>query len=347
MAKLRKGYLFKRGKIFYACWFVSGKKMVQSTGQSDRRDAKKELARIMQPYLIQDEITTLQTVKARIEGAKAELVIYDEQRNPPLLISAAWPAYLKHPDHLDSGPQTQAAYESHYGQFRKWMKEKHPAVTALRDVTLEIAGEYVSHLTARGLSANRFNKHVRFLALLFRTLTVPAKLTSNPWLPRWRKRQVANSRRELTKDELCRVCQSAKGEMRMLFALGIYSGLRLGDCATLRWSEVDLHRGMICRIPNKTSRSNPKPVLVPLHRVLAAMLAEIPPDQREEYVIPGIAARYKADAPTLSRSITRHFVDNKVSTVKPGTGGDAKKRAVTEVGFHSLRHTFVSLCREA
>jgi hypothetical protein len=31
---------------------------------------------------------------------------------------------------------------------------------------------------------------------------------------------------------------------------------------------------------------------------------------------------------------------------KPGTGTNGK-RAVVEVGFHSLRHTFVSLCRES
>ena len=58
-----------------------------------------------------------------------------------------------------------------------------------------------------------------------------------------------------------------------LFALGVYSGLRLGDCATLRWPEVDMVRGIICRIPNKTARRNPKPVLVPIHPVTREMLA--------------------------------------------------------------------------
>ena len=53
---------------------------------------------------------------------------------------------------------------------------------------------------------------------------------------------IANSRRELTIDELRKVCQTATGELRTLLALGIYSGLRLGDCATLRWGEVDLPR---------------------------------------------------------------------------------------------------------
>jgi integrase len=30
---------------------------------------------------------------------------------------------------------------------------------------------------------------------------------------------------------------------------------------------------------------------------------------------------------------------------KPGTGPGTGKRAVVEIGFHSLRHSFVSMCR--
>jgi integrase len=39
-------------------------------------------------------------------------------------------------------------------------------------------------------------------------------------------------------------------------------------------------------------------------------------------------------------------LSNKIQSHKPGTGMNGK-RAVVEVGFHSLRHTFVSLCRES
>ena len=44
--------------------------------------------------------------------------------------------------------------------------------------------------------------------------------------------------------------------------------------------------------------------------------------------------------------VQRHFKACGITLHKPGTGKDGK-RAVIEVGFHSLRHTFVSLCRES
>ena len=44
--------------------------------------------------------------------------------------------------------------------------------------------------------------------------------------------------------------------------------------------------------------------------------------------------------------VQKHFKACGITLHKPGTGTDGK-RAVIEVGFHSLRHTFVSLCRES
>jgi len=44
--------------------------------------------------------------------------------------------------------------------------------------------------------------------------------------------------------------------------------------------------------------------------------------------------------------VQNHFKACGITLHKPGTGKDGK-RAVIEVGFHSLRHTFVSLCRES
>jgi integrase len=223
-----------------------------------------------------------------------------------------------------------------------------------------MAEKYSAHLTKRGLSPNRFNKHVRFLELMFRVLYDKARLTLNPWENIRRKRQAPQSRRELTIDELRRVCASAQGEMRLLLAVGIYTGLRLGDAATLRWGEVDLKRGIIRRIPNKTASRNPKPIHIPIHSSLAAILDELPQESRGDYVLPETAASYLRDPSIVTNSVRTIMEVNGISVHKPGTGfktvtdSDGKEkqvhsgtRACVEVGFHSLRHTFVSMCREA
>lgn len=346
--RTRTGYLIQRGKVYYAMWTVAGKKFTRTTGKRDRREAETELRRIMEPFAAGDEITTLQNIAARIEGRSAELTRLEDERNPPIAIATAWNAYMGAPGRPDSGPATLAHYGGHFGAFSKWLKETHSEVHALRDVTPALAGEYATHLTRdRMLSGGSLNKHVRFLELLFRVLKGPARLTVNPWEGIQRKRAVAESRRELTTEELRAVCSTATGEMRLLFAIGIYTGLRLGDAATLRWAEVDLRRRIILRIPNKVARRNRRPVMIPIHQALAAMLTEAHSGELTEDVLPE-TARLSRERPTiLSNRIQTHFISCGIRTVKRDTGKGTKKRAVVEVGFHSLRHTFVSLCRES
>lgn len=343
----RTGYLVRRGKVYYAVWTVSGKKFMRSTGKRDRREAETELRRIMEPFYAQDEVATLQNIATRIEGRKAEIANLEDERTPPLLLDKAWDAYLSAPGRPDSGPKTLRQYESHYDQFTEWLKEQHTNTILMRDVSQDVAESYTEHLTQRGLSANRFNKHVRFLELMFRVLKEKARLSLNPWEQIRRKRQIPQSRRELTIDELHRVCSSANGELRLLLAIGIYTGLRLGDCATLRWGEVDLKRGVIRRIPNKTASRNPEPIHIPIHASLRAMLNEFPEDKKGDYVLPKNAENYLRDVATVTNTVRRHFEANGIRVHKPGTGEGTKNRATVDVGFHSLRHTFVSMCREA
>jgi len=333
---------------------------MRTTGETTKRRAEAKRAEIMAPFVAGDDVTVLQNIAARIEGRETELARLEDEQNPPLTFDKAWAAYLQSPNRPDSGERTLQDYSSYFSAFAKWMKKRHADKPALRDVTPAIAADYAAHLGKRGLSPNSFNKHVRFLELIYRVTRDLARWTRNPWEDIKRKRQVTTSRRELTVDELRTVCAAAEGEMRLLFALGIYTGLRLGDCVTLRWGEVDMARDLIRRIPNKTARRNPKPVLVPLHPTLKGMLDEIPSAKRIDYVLPELAALYAKSSSEMSKRVHRHFEACGIRTHKPGTGvvieKDAKgkerevstgKRAVVEVGFHSLRHTFVSLCREA
>jgi integrase len=283
---------------------------------------------------------------AKLDGRKAELARLQDEQNPPLAVAGAWRDYVAAPNRPDSGESTLRQYEFQYAAFSRWIQVKHPHIVTLREVTQQIAEEYASSLNHGKFTPSTYNKHLNLLTLVFRVLKNKARLTGNPWEDIQRKRITAQGRRELTIDELRNACQSATGELRVLLALGLYSGLRLGDCATLRWAEVDLPRNMIRRIPNKTARRNPKPVIVPIHPILKEMLETTTQEQRAEYVSPEIAALYMRRSDMVTDMVQRHFIACKIKPHKPGTGGKGK-RAVVEVGFHSLRHTFVSLCRES
>jgi integrase len=356
--KRRTGYLFKRGSNFYVSWKVNGKLFMKAlrddNGQPITAKREAEIARdkFMLPIATGDEAAVLESIAGKLEGRKAEIAKWENEKNPPLSIGQAWSEFLASPNRPDSGKSTLRQYEFQWQAFADWMKEKHADALTLRDVTKEIAEEYASSLNHGRFSPSTYNKHLNLLTLVFRVVKHKAKLTGNPWeSPKrggnlQRKRMITNSRRELTIDELRKICQTATGELQTLLALGIYSGLRLGDCATLRWGEVDLPRVMIRRIPNKTARRNPKPVIVPIHPILRDMLAATPLDQRREYVLPEMAALYIHRTDMVTDMVQKHFKACGITLHRPGTGKDGK-RAVIEVGFHSLRHTFVSLCRES
>jgi integrase len=87
-------------------------------------------------------------------------------------------------------------------------------------------------------------------------------------------------------------------------------------------------------------------VLVPIHPVLLEMLNETPTGNRGEYVLPEMAALYLNRIDLVTDKVQAHLKSCGIKPHKPGTGKEGK-RAVLEVGFHSLRHTFVSLCRES
>ena len=348
--KHRTGYLFKRGDNFYVNWRVNGKLFSKAlrddNGQpiTSRREAEEARDKFMSPLALTDEAESLRTIADKSNTLQSKL----DGLGEALPLAHAWARYMQSNKRPDTGPDTLAVYEGQFGQFVAWMTEHHPEVTEMRDVGDTIAEEYSSYLNGGRLAPGTYNKHLNVLALVFRVLFKAGKLTVNPWadIERKKLKNKVNHRRELTVDQLRKLCQSATGEMRILFAVGIYTGLRLRDCATLRWDEVDLRRNFISRVPNKTARISDKPVFIPLSADLRGMLSQIPEASRGEYVLPATAEMYLNHKEKLVNAIQKHFIDSGIVTHKPGTGIDGK-RAVVQFGFHSLRHSFVSICAEA
>jgi integrase len=141
-------------------------------------------------------------------------------------------------------------------------------------------------------------------------------------------------RRAFTKEETDTILNTAKGEMRMLVAVMMYTGLRLGDACQLKWGDVQ--KGTV---KVKTAKTGAK-VAIPLHKRLAKIIGD-GKEASSVYVMPGLAKRYtqgKQGRSNVSRSVKRLIERCGIATPHREEG----KRDRPDATAHSFRHTFVS-----
>jgi len=371
-------HLFKRGNIWWIQVMRKGERIIKSTGETDIAKARDFRDEELNPLRLKDEKKRAEAVFEKVRTADDSLkqaLARKEDGIPATTVANGWQAYLDQSNRPDSGESTLRQYEFQYEAFAKWFSDNHPKADKdgnpirceLRHVTQNDVDRYAAQLI-RKVSPSTFNRHIVLLALVWRVLGKLARLEGNPWKGIERKRFAVHSRRELTIEELGNVFNKAQGEMRLLLALGTFCGLRLGDAACLEWSNVDLAKGIITLIPMKTARRLQKRITLPIHRTLQAMLEAIPKSKRHGHVVPSLAERYRAYDGALAKDVAALFLSVNIKTganAMTKAEKDAQKkaakhakaegkelpkpkptgqRASADCGFHSLRHTFVSLC---
>lgn len=299
---------------------MNGKRLSRSTGTKDRGEAEEFLRRMLSPL-----------------GLGAERV--------PL--SDAWRHYEMSPNRRDLAPSTLANKRLAWMAFAQWIEHNHMEITQLSGVTSEAVAEYLMVYRSRH-SASTYNGHVCILREVFRTLASKAGITSDPWEGVALRMDDSISRREFSLDEVSRLYAAAAQlgpQWRLLVMTGIYTGLRLGDCCRLAWNCVNLERGIIQLIPEKTKRHNRgRPVTIPIHSELAAELAGIPANDRHGFVNPSVAKLYIDQKWRLDDALRRIF---KTANITMSVNVKGRARKCVLASFHSLRHTFVSLSANA
>ena len=159
----------------------------------------------------------------------------------------------------------------------------------------------------------------------------------------------AFERRAFTIDELRAVLAVANSEWQSLVEFGLYTGQRLGDLANLTWSQIDLNRNQIRITTRKTGKALIVPIAAPLHEHLLALTGADDPRSPLHPRAFDIATR-TGRVGQLSNQFTEILVDaglRESRTLRSRGIGRSGKREGSKVSFHSLRHTAVSLLKDA
>lgn len=154
----------------------------------------------------------------------------------------------------------------------------------IKEVTPSLLQRFQIFLKEKSTSgkAGGINRNVRAIRTLMRqaeawNLIVPQKWQTIKKLREPRGRIVFHSPEEI-KEILVR-CDSAA--WRLVVLLGCRAGLRRGEMATLKWSDVDFANGQIYVAPNKTDKHR----YVPISKDLAIALKSIPRFPQNDYVV--------------------------------------------------------------
>jgi len=340
---------------WYARFQAAGKDRWLSTGKEKKADARKELKRLLaearNEVTLDQQLASLiqmiESLPSEAQSAKREEIVRSILRTQGRTVAIAdgWQTWKDNGNReYDPKQTTLLGYEAIWKRFAAWAKEQ--KLKFMHEVGREHAEDYAADLWKSKVSASTFNAHIKFLRSAFTALDRKAGLVSNPWSPIKSKKKVhADGRRNLTLTELQTVLGRAKGNLRVMFSIGLFTGLRLADVLGLKWSNINFHTNFVTITPIKTSRLKKK-TEIPLHAALLEVLKQHKAKAKSDYLFPKERAAHAEYTSNVTNGIQAFFESCGIKTTEQAEHGQ-RRRAIVRVGFHSLRHSFVSLCAKA
>ena len=336
-------------------FMLGGKLHRFSTGKANRAEASTELSRKMAEargetsadYYLERLLVAINALPAKrqqeLRQTIARMMVAD--RTARIALADAWNVWLSLPRNRMPSENTLVGYTAIWKRFSKWAATLEPPRKFLDEFTVSLAEDYAGDLANGGFSSRSYNAHLTFLKAMFHVLRNRAGLSENVWRDIPRAEGASRGRRELTVKEMTDVITKAPADLQTLLLIGAYTGMRLADACLLRWDSINFDDGIIDYEPLKTARKG-KRIRVPMSPHLSARLKNIQrtAPEGEPFVLPAIARQYKAERASVSVQIQAHFANCGIATQEVPPVGSKVTRAVCRVGFHSLRHSFVSLC---
>jgi integrase len=341
MASIRKK---ERSQFWFACLTLpNGRRVNRSTKETDRKKAQK----------IADKWEA--ATRGRVTARQTQRVIADLYRDitgEHLVFPTvreyfnSWVARKK----PETAPSTYRFYYDKARGCLNWLGKRADEQISLidRQVILDFRGAELKRVSPRSV-----NHGIKFLRMVFKTAKEDGKYhDENPATGvKVAKLRDQDRRRGFTIPEIRRVLEVASDEWTSLIFFGLYTGQRLGDLARLTWSSIDLERDEIRFRSRKTGRT----MIIPIASPLRAEIENLPAgDDLYQPLHPRAFASVEktGGVKTLSRQFSELLADAGLATPKPHRTTEAAPgrdgpREMSQISFHSLRHSATSLMKNA
>jgi integrase len=201
---------------------------------------------------------------------------------------------------------------------------------------------------AKEVSASTVNHNLIAVRMIFKAARRLGRIAEDPAEFLKPVREFDNphqeKRRPFTEPELRALMAAADSEWRSVIRIALYTGGRLSDIATLRWSNVDLERAELSFIARKTRKT----VLLPIVGPLLTHIESLPSSDDPHDLLHPRAGEifYRSNhAATLSAAFGDLLEHAGLRPVKEANSSG--RRRANGLSFHSLRHNCVSMLKDA
>lgn len=338
-------YLVKRGATWYVQHKVDGRLVQKSTGTGELREARKFRDEYLEVFKPKKAVERLEAVKTKLAIAMQEV----ESEQPRESLLGAWYVFEEAPTRPKCGQGTLNTYKGQYEAFLEWMREHHPDVLEIREVTPEMSVEYIRHLEGKSASPRTLVKYLNCFSLIWRILGtqkntgVAVNIWSKDYIARPPLDRITGRKRDLTPSEIERLIAHADDpDLHDLLTVLAFTGMRVGDAVHLQWDSIG--ETTISIYPRKTAKKTAKRVHIPILPPVKELLERRMRFPDEPRVFPELADSYdKDEGASVAKRVGQVFDAAGFERHLEGVG--MMKRPV--YGAHSLRHSFSTIAAQA
>ena len=224
------------------------------------------------------------------------------------------------------------------------------AESPCEQITTEDAQAYIDGLAEKGLALKSINNCLKILKIPFGEYCRLGKLAHNPAAAATPSETARGSldkepfEPQQIADLITYSGQAEHGlEWQTAIHFAYYCAMRLGDASAVTWGAIDFEKKTVTFLPSKTKRKQPRPITLPLHPVLMDHLLTLPlSDDPAALLTPEL---HRRGPNWRSRIFTAKIMPLAGIDPKRSEGGQqdgSKGRKVSQLSFHSFRHSLAS-----